>query len=160
MGGSLLRHWLWSRLQTANASGGRTAHRRGAFYPRAVTTMWRDWMTSVLLFSAGDITCYAYKRVLMPWNSVLPMFWNHQQVPKCPTIKEVEIEKDHPFTISGKKVIPVEAMHADLSVLGFRIDNFAYMTDVKIIEDSEMQKLMDWTYWCWMPCALNPMSRI
>ncbi|HPF10311.1 MAG TPA: MBL fold metallo-hydrolase [Flavobacteriaceae bacterium] len=94
-------------------------------------------------FRQGDITCYAYKRVFDALKQRFAyVFETINKYPSAPTIKEVEIEKDHPFTISGKKVIPVEAMHADLSVLGFRIDNFAYMTDVKIIEDSEMQKLM------------------
>ena len=32
-------------------------------------------------------------------------------------------------------------MHANLPVLGFRIDDFAYMTDVKTIDDTEKQKL-------------------
>ena len=94
-------------------------------------------------FRQGDITCYAYKRVFDALKQRFAyVFETINKYPSAPTIKEVEIEKDHPFTISGKKVIPVEAMHDDLSVLGFRIDNFAYMTDVKIIEDSEMQKLM------------------
>jgi phosphoribosyl 1,2-cyclic phosphate phosphodiesterase len=32
-------------------------------------------------------------------------------------------------------------MHGNLQVFGFRIDDFAYLTDVKTIEETEIQKL-------------------
>jgi phosphoribosyl 1,2-cyclic phosphate phosphodiesterase len=32
-------------------------------------------------------------------------------------------------------------MHGDLQVFGYRIDDFAYLTDVKTIEDIEIAKL-------------------
>jgi phosphoribosyl 1,2-cyclic phosphate phosphodiesterase len=32
-------------------------------------------------------------------------------------------------------------MHGNLQVFGYRIDNFAYLTDVKTIEKSEIEKL-------------------
>ncbi len=41
----------------------------------------------------------------------------------------------------GIKVVPVKAMHAYLPVLGYRIKNFAYLTDLKTIEDCEVDKL-------------------
>lgn len=39
------------------------------------------------------------------------------------------------------KVLPIKAMHAYLPVLGYRIKNFAYLTDLKTIEESEVEKL-------------------
>lgn len=41
----------------------------------------------------------------------------------------------------GIKVLPIKAMHSYLPVLGFRIKNFAYLTDLKTIEESEIDKL-------------------
>jgi phosphoribosyl 1,2-cyclic phosphate phosphodiesterase len=32
-------------------------------------------------------------------------------------------------------------MHGDLQVFGYRIDDFAYLTDVKTIDESEIHKL-------------------
>ena len=32
-------------------------------------------------------------------------------------------------------------MHGDLPVFGYRIDDFAYLTDVKTVDESEMDKL-------------------
>lgn len=41
----------------------------------------------------------------------------------------------------GISVLPIQAMHAYLPVLGYRIRNFAYLTDLKTIEESEVEKL-------------------
>jgi phosphoribosyl 1,2-cyclic phosphate phosphodiesterase len=46
-----------------------------------------------------------------------------------------------PFEIGNKVAIPVNVMHGDLQVFGYRIDDFAYLTDVKTIEDIEIAKL-------------------
>ena len=40
-------------------------------------------------------------------------------------------------------VIPVEVYHNTLPVLGFRILNFCYLTDVKTISTGELKKLHD-----------------
>ena len=43
--------------------------------------------------------------------------------------------------IGGKAVIPIEAYHGDLPVLGFRINDFTYLTDVKTIAEEEVKKI-------------------
>ena len=45
------------------------------------------------------------------------------------------------FEIKGQKIIPIDLMHGDLQVYGYRIDNFAYLTDVSFIADTEKNKL-------------------
>ena len=39
------------------------------------------------------------------------------------------------------KVIPINVMHSDLQVFGFRFNDFAYLTDVKTIDEQEVEKL-------------------
>ncbi len=46
-----------------------------------------------------------------------------------------------PFNIGPTQVIPVEVDHHHLKVLGFRIENFAYITDASHIAAVEMEKL-------------------
>jgi phosphoribosyl 1,2-cyclic phosphate phosphodiesterase len=49
---------------------------------------------------------------------------------------------DHePFDVSGIRVIPIQVMHADMPVLGFRIDNFTYITDANYISAEEKAKV-------------------
>lgn len=93
-------------------------------------------------FRQGDISFYAEKRVFQALRQRFPyVFEIENKYPGAPTLQEIEIQKEAPFEISGKTVIPVQALHAQLPVLGFRIDDFAYMTDVKTIEPSEKEKL-------------------
>jgi phosphoribosyl 1,2-cyclic phosphate phosphodiesterase len=41
----------------------------------------------------------------------------------------------------NKVAIPVNVMHGNLQVFGYRVDDFAYLTDVKTIDESEILKL-------------------
>src|SRR5690606_40305096 len=45
------------------------------------------------------------------------------------------------FEICGKQIIPVDVMHGNLQAFGYRIDDFAYLTDVKTISDEEADRL-------------------
>ena len=93
-------------------------------------------------FRQGDISFYAEKRVFEALKQRFSyVFEIENKYTGAPTLQEIEIDENSIFSISGKKVIPVRAMHANLPVLGFRIDDFAYMTDVKTIPTSEMEKL-------------------
>jgi phosphoribosyl 1,2-cyclic phosphate phosphodiesterase len=93
-------------------------------------------------FRQGDLPFYAEKRVFTALKARFAyIFETVNKYPGAPTIVENVIDKRTNFILGGKKVIPVEAMHADLPVLGFRIDDFAYMTDVKTIQQEERNKL-------------------
>jgi len=48
-----------------------------------------------------------------------------------------------PFKINGLEIIPIEVYHGNLPILGFRIQNFAYITDASRIEESEFSKLQN-----------------
>lgn len=61
--------------------------------------------------------------------------------PGVPQINLNLIDKETPFMLGGKKWIPIEVMHYKLPVLGFRIDDFAYITDANYISPEEMKKL-------------------
>lgn len=58
-------------------------------------------------------------------------------VPKF-ELKEVGVV---PFFINGLKIIPIEVLHGKMPILGYRIGDFAYITDAKYIEESEIEKL-------------------
>lgn len=63
---------------------------------------------------------------------------------RYPGIPEVNINliDSEPFVLpNGLPVIPVEVMHYKMPVLGFRFGDFAYITDAKTVEDSEIEKL-------------------
>jgi len=45
-----------------------------------------------------------------------------------------------PFYIKETKIIPIEVFHGRIKILGFRISNFAYLTDCSLIPESEYEK--------------------
>ncbi len=52
------------------------------------------------------------------------------------------IGKDHPFVVADNiAVTPIAVMHKDLPIFGYRIGDFAYITDANYISDAEMAKL-------------------
>jgi len=94
-------------------------------------------------FLHGNIPFYAHKRVFKSLRERFAYaFATENKYPGAPSIEEIEIDKKTPFSIGGKTVIPIEAFHDTLPVLGFRIDDFTYLTDVKTISEEEIQKIM------------------
>lgn len=47
----------------------------------------------------------------------------------------------NPFDVLGQNVIPIEYKHGPTTVYGFRIGDFAYLTDCNFIPESEFRKL-------------------
>ena len=93
-------------------------------------------------FKQGDIPFYAHKRVFKALHKRFEYIFKLEgKYPGAPAIKELEIDKEASFDLLGKTVIPIEAYHADLPILGFRIDNFTYLTDVKTIAEEEIEKI-------------------
>ena len=60
--------------------------------------------------------------------------------PGVPKFEMHEIDSA-PFSIKGVTIIPISVLHGKLPILGFRIGDFAYVTDAKLIPDEELEKL-------------------
>lgn len=93
-------------------------------------------------FRQGDIPIYAHKRVIDSLKQRFDyIFADENRYPGAPAVSINEIKNNVEFKIGGEEVIPVEADHNRLSVFGFRIKDFTYLTDVKRINDNEIAKL-------------------
>lgn len=93
-------------------------------------------------FMYGKLPFYGHKRVFDNLRSRFDyIFTKENRYPGAPEIEEVHIDRNTNFEIGGIEVIPIEALHYDLPVLGFRIDDFTYLTDVKTIEEKEIDKI-------------------
>jgi len=62
-------------------------------------------------------------------------------VPGIPNISAHIVESD--FRIDGVSIRPISLMHGDDEILGFRIGNFAYCTDVNFIPEGSRDLLRD-----------------
>ncbi|MEL6811700.1 MAG: MBL fold metallo-hydrolase [Bacteroidota bacterium] len=93
-------------------------------------------------FRQGDIPFYGHQRVFDALHHRYAyIFETENKYPGAPTITETVIDKDTPFELFGKEVVPIEVYHGTLPVLGFRIDGFTYLTDVKTISEEEIEKI-------------------
>lgn len=92
-------------------------------------------------FKMGGIPIYAHSRVIENLSKRFEyIFKTEDKYPGTPTLFINEVDKQ-PFKLKNKWVIPIEAHHADIPVLGYRFDDFAYLTDVKTISTDEKEKL-------------------
>jgi len=51
------------------------------------------------------------------------------------------MEADQPFSIGDVNVTPLHVTHGNLDILGYRLNDFSYLTDVKHIPESTMEKI-------------------
>lgn len=93
-------------------------------------------------FKQGDIPVFAHRRVLENLTKRFDyIFENENKYPGAPSVQMNEVENGKSFEISNKEVVPIDVMHGNLQVFGYRIDDFAYLTDVKTISEKEIEKL-------------------
>ena len=92
-------------------------------------------------YKNGPMPLYAMSRVMDSLSERYAyIFKTKNRYPGAAAVIPTIID-DLPFEFYGKKVIPIQVDHGGLPILGYRIDDFAYLTDVKTIKTSELQKL-------------------
>lgn len=62
-------------------------------------------------------------------------------IPGLPRIALRNIGKDEALRFGALTIQPIEVMHGTLPILGYRIGDLCYLTDVKTIPAAEMEKL-------------------
>ena len=93
-------------------------------------------------FKQGEIPVYAHQRVIDNLKSRFEyVFETVNKYPGAPSVATIEVVNNQSFVLGNKTIIPIDALHGNLQVFGYRIDAFAYLTDVKTIEKSEIDKL-------------------
>tara|TARA_B100000965_G_scaffold382969_1_gene381750 strand:- start:8 stop:775 length:768 start_codon:yes stop_codon:yes gene_type:complete len=94
-------------------------------------------------FKHGKIPIYAHERVIRNLKKRFDyLFDKKNDYPGSPHIYPKSI-KNKKFNIEEIEILPITYMHHKLQVYGFRINNFAYVTDLKIITEKEFNKLKD-----------------
>lgn len=93
-----------------------------------------------------DIAVYAETFVAERLRERIPYCFTTQLYPGVPRITLEEITPDVPFevnNIEGKKIeiMPIRVMHGNLPILGYRIGNMAWITDMLTMPESEYKLL-------------------
>ncbi len=87
-----------------------------------------------------DMPIFATPRVVEHLKGEFPYIFVEQKYPGTPKIALNTIS-NLPFEVGHLKFQPIEVMHYKLPVLGFRIDNFTYITDANFISNEEKEKI-------------------
>lgn len=90
----------------------------------------------------GHTIIYGEKRVLNTIKTNMPYCFSENKYPGVPLIELTEIQ-DKEFIVNNIHIEPIRVMHAKLPILGFRIGNAAYLTDVKTIDNESISKLQN-----------------
>lgn len=90
----------------------------------------------------SDIPVYASQRVLENLKRRFDyIFENENKYPGAPSVQTFVVDNNKKFNIDGTEIIPININHGNVQVFGYRIQDFVYLTDVKTIDDSELEKL-------------------
>ena len=86
------------------------------------------------------VDIYAEKYVADAIQMRIPYVFRENKYPGVPDLRMNVIENEA-FFIKDIEIIPVRLMHGNLPILGYRIGNLAYLTDLKTIPEEEYTKL-------------------
>lgn len=89
-----------------------------------------------------DIPVYARHEVLQQLRCEFEYVFAEYKYPGIPRLQLHEIINEV-FEVEGVEFIPIDVLHYRLPVFGFRIGNFAYLTDLNHIPETEFLKLQD-----------------
>lgn len=92
-------------------------------------------------FRSDDaIDIFAEERVLKAIRKEYSYVFAEYQYPGIPKMRLNTIA-DHELTVNGLSIMPVRVYHYRLPVYGFRIGNFAYITDANYVPEESKEKL-------------------
>ena len=93
-------------------------------------------------FRQGELDVYAHQRVYASLKDRFGyVFAQENRYPGAPELRVHELQKNKSFDIGGKSITPIEAHHHRITVFGFRIEGLVYLTDVKEMDEDQMEMI-------------------
>lgn len=89
----------------------------------------------------GTVNLYVEPDVARALEMRMPYCFVGNKYRGVPDITLCEIVNLSPFFIDEVEVVPIRIIHYKMPILGYRIGNFAYLTDVKYVPEEEILKL-------------------
>ena len=90
--------------------------------------------------SLKDFPIYCKADVIHDIMTRMPYCFTNNLYPGVPHLNLIEINNDK-FDIDGIEIQPLPVLHYKLPILGFRIGDFAYITDAKFIGEETLERL-------------------
>ncbi len=87
-----------------------------------------------------DIPIYAEERVLAALIKRFQYILESDSLyPGTPNVVRNTIENEDEIHLGGKEIIPIRVMHGSLPIVGFKVENLMYCTDVKTVPEASMK---------------------
>ena len=83
---------------------------------------------------------FARPDVIAALKSRIPYCFGDHRYPGVPTFDLHEVHNE-PFSFNGLEITPISVWHGKIPIVGYRIKDFAYITDCKTIDAPELDKL-------------------
>lgn len=89
----------------------------------------------------GNVPVYADSNCCGKIKERLAYVFQPEKYPGIPSICLHVINSQQTYNILGQEIQPIEVDHGRRKILGFRLEKFAYITDMSSISDKEKNKL-------------------
>ena len=86
----------------------------------------------------GEVNVYADGATADGLRHTIPYCFDEHKYPGVPSIRLNVIKPHEKLTIGDFTIVPILVMHDKLPILGYRIGDILYITDMKTIDDSEL----------------------
>lgn len=87
----------------------------------------------------GEIKVYADESTACRLKQSISYCFGEHTYPGVPKISLNVVKPHEHFTVGGIDIMPVRVMHDKLPILGYRIGDLLYITDMKTIDDGEFK---------------------
>ena len=93
-------------------------------------------------YRQGAMPIYGLERVIDALTKRYEyIFATENRYPGAPCVKPHVISSKDVIRIENEMIIPIGVQHGDIDILGYRFGNLVYLTDVKEIDDEELNKI-------------------
>lgn len=99
-----------------------------------------DDMRPIIFQKKQDVSIYCLPRVGNEIRNRFPYAFSEIRYPGAPSFQLHYIHKEV-FKIGNTEITPIEVLHHQLPILGFKIKNLVYITDASYITDQEKEKI-------------------
>lgn len=91
--------------------------------------------------TSGEIPVYAEHETVMQVRTIFPYCFAEIKYPGVPNLQLCTVDVDTPFKVKHLEIVPIRVFHGKMPIVGYRIGDLAYITDMSYIEPRELQKL-------------------
>lgn len=100
-----------------------------------------DDLRPIYFKAQKPIAVYALERVLQEVRYRFSYIFSEKEYTGKPEFSLFPVKSQEAFDVEGFRILPLEVRHNDLSILGYRIGRFAYITDASSLPESTIESL-------------------